>query len=185
MYLKFAECWKIYGKALFFEETFRVTRLGEFSPIGWLFSLGTMYFKNIEAAQILRHFFLRKSNALLYIINVSSYVNFGRFKNFSGHPGCIGLNTSKLHWGIFKRIPDRLLVFDTSTYIFTSGLLLAPCSILKIIIFRPIALYKLFDSPRRPLVFNWHFGKFLYLLYLCTLSNLKLKCSLNEQYIPR
>jgi hypothetical protein len=60
----------------------RVTRLGEFSPIGWLFSLGSLS-KITELAQILGQLF---SNVpVMYLF--WQQMGLGDFStNFSGHP---------------------------------------------------------------------------------------------------
>jgi hypothetical protein len=65
-----------------------VTRLGEFSPIGCFFSLGSFFFKITEVSQIYGLFFPNVLVIYLFLRNTGFGDSFGDFfTNASGHPG--------------------------------------------------------------------------------------------------
>jgi hypothetical protein len=64
-----------------------VTKLGEFSPIGRLFSLG-IFFENYKRANILVYFFRGLNFELILAQNGLGYILGEFFTNSSGHPDC-------------------------------------------------------------------------------------------------
>jgi hypothetical protein len=63
-----------------------VTRLGEFSPIGWLFTLGS-FLKMTQVADILGNFSPRLRLWNNFVKNGLGYILGDSFTNSSGHPG--------------------------------------------------------------------------------------------------
>jgi hypothetical protein len=102
---------------------FRVTRLGEFSPIGWLFTLGS-FLKMTKVAQIYGLHFPNVSATCVLILrkNGLGYLLGAFFANSSGHPGyvparaglCVHLRSQLANPVCVKRIKSILIELNTS-----------------------------------------------------------------------
>jgi hypothetical protein len=93
--------------------TARVTRFGEFSPIGQLFSLG-VFFNWTEEVFWLR--FVQSKNYVFSLMkNGLGYTLGGFFKNSSGHPGYVTVKHEILSGYAFFTLQMAVAIFNAKS----------------------------------------------------------------------